>query len=170
MTPPPITPDDPAAWSRALGFSLDALALNRKGLVSPEQLGGFGGDMFRSIGLSLVFIGAAVAIACLAKPWWRWLAVLGQLGFATFFIVQGAQSYLDHTRKQVLSVQGKPQFFGGYRHSMIVKVGDGKTFTFPERTNGQDTESLFPPDRRYRFYYLRYSGSALSVEPVRESP
>ena len=134
--------------------------------MRPEQLNGFGSEIFRSVSLSIVFIGAAVAIVCFVKPWWRWLAVVVQLCFAAFFIVQGVHAYLDRTRPEIVSTEGEAVFSGGYRHSVLVKIGS-KTFTFPERTNGQDTQSLFPRDHRYRFYFLRYSGKQLSVESAR---
>jgi len=161
-----VTSDDMAAWARALGFSLEALARNRRGLVTPDQLRGFGVEMFRDILMSAVFTGSGVIVVPVLKQWWRWLACVGLACVAGYFVYQGFQSMRDRLHPQALAVEGKPVFEGGYRQTAILRIGS-RTFTVPQgRANPQDIQSLIPADRTYRLYYLRHTGRPLSLEPV----
>jgi hypothetical protein len=160
---------DLAGWAQALGFSLEALELNRKGQLAPGQLGWFGFDLIRAVFLPIVLVAAAAGAFLAVKSWSRWPACLGLLALATFFVNQGMGRIRDRLHPQILSVEGKPEFSGGYRHSVVMRIGS-QDFTVPEDVRYGPGEPLISPDRTYRAYYLSSTGRQLTIEPVDQKP
>jgi hypothetical protein len=166
----PANPGDLAAWARELGFSVDLLALNRKGVVDPSQLAWFGGSIFRDILMSVVILAAAMATALLVKPWWRWLACIVEIALVSFFLVRGIDSVRDRVHPEVLHTDGKPVYSAGVRQSFWIKIG---AHDFPLAGGPRDEDrmrTLLDPKNTYRLYYLRHTGRPLTVEPVDAQP
>jgi hypothetical protein len=170
MTSPPGGGVDLATWAQSLGFTVEQLVLNRAGAAAPEQLRGFGWLIFRNLATMLFLTGTALVVAMVVKPWWRWLAVMGQIAMATFFAVKGINEIRDLIHPEVRMTEGSPTFAGGYRNTVNMRIG-GKDFTFgtgmPE---GRKPWQLIKSDRRYRIYFLRHTGNPLTIEPASDSP
>lgn len=166
----PSAPDHLATWARELGFSVDLLALNRKGIVDSSQLAWFGSSLLRDILMSAIILSAATATAFLVKPWWRWIACIVEFVLATFFVLRGIRSVQDRLRPEVLHTDGRPVYSAGARKSYWVKIG---AHDFPMAGTPRDEErmrTLVDPQKTYRLYYLRYTGRALTLEPIEPQP
>ncbi len=104
-------------------------------------------------------------IAAVVKVWWRWISVAILVALAVFFSVGATGDIRDLLAPQALSVEGTPKFFGGYRNTVVMRIG-GKDFTLntsvPEE---RKPWNLIQTDRTYRVYFLRHSGRPLSMEP-----
>jgi hypothetical protein len=165
MTPLSISSTDLGTLSQSLGFTVEQMVLNRSGAVSPDQMRGFGWLVLRNAVMVLVLVGASFIIAAVVKVWWRWISVAILVALAAFFGVRAIGEIRDLSAPQALSVEGKPEFFGGHRNTVTMRIG-GKDFIFntdvPEE---KKPWNLIQTDRTYRVYFLRHSGRPLSMEP-----
>jgi hypothetical protein len=158
-------PPDLATWAYNLGFSLDALALNRRGIVSPEQMRGWFSLIIVDALLPLFYLVCTALIAYLAKPWWRWLLAGCLLGLSTFSFTKVVHRIQDRLHPEAVAVEGKVTVYAGHRNTSILSIGS-KSFTVLANTRGHKVAELFDRERTYRVYYLRHSGAPLSIEPV----
>ena len=103
------SPPDLATWGHLLGFSLEDLALNRRGIVSPDQLRGWVSYIISDAVLPLICLGCAVLVAYMPRPWWRWLIVAGMVGLSTLSSMNFVRRIQDHQHPQTLAVEGHPE-------------------------------------------------------------
>lgn len=159
------SPPDLATWGHLLGFSLEDLALNRRGIVSPDQLRGWVPYIISDAVLPFICLGCAVLVAYMPKPWWRWLIVAGMVGLSTLSSMNFVRRIQDHQHPQTLAVEGKVEIDGGSRNTCYMRIGS-KSFTLRADAPGPKPWELIDSKTTYRVYYLRYTERALSMEPV----
>lgn len=148
-----------------LGFTLEELALNRAGRMSPHQIA----ESVRSaVGISgtvLVAVGATLIVLFLGRPTGavRILVTILCLGLVALCTAFSGQAVAGAVRHEVLTDEGTLEFKSGPRLSTMVVVGRFRSVV-------NDASKVLTPGERYRVFYARHSEALLSIEPLREAP
>jgi hypothetical protein len=148
-----------------LGFTLEELALNQAGRLSPQQVG----QCVKSAAvmglLMLVTLGLVAAMFLLVRPQglMRFMLPALGLGAAAVCIAMGWQTMAAAVSRKVLMAEGTLELRSGHRQSTIVVVG-------AFRRTVDHAHKVLVPGQKYRVYYLAYSQDLLSLEPLPERP
>jgi hypothetical protein len=147
-----------------LGFTLDDLAMNRAGKLSPQQSWEALKGALTSGGLMVMVLAAVLAMVFVLRPTGGWRLLYYGLGLAglALFVVLGWQAIAGAARKAVLSAEG-PLDLHGTGKGMVAVIGGARV---PIAHQGLQ---VLRNGGRYRLYYLGGANRFLSIEPIADA-
>jgi hypothetical protein len=147
-----------------LGFTLDELALNRAGKLSPQQSWEALKGALTSGGLMVMAVLAVLAMVLVARPTGGLRFLYYGLGLAglALFVMLGWQSIAGAARKAVLHAEGPLDLHGTGKGTVAV-IGRAR---IPVSHRAHEVLRNRGP---YRIYYLGDANRFLSIEPAPEA-
>lgn len=147
----------------ALGFTLDELALNRAGKLSPQQSWDALKGALTSGGLVVVALLAVLAMVLVVRPTGGLRFLYYGLGLAgvALLVLLGWQAILGAARKTVVTAEGALDLHGTGKGTVAV-IGRAR---IPVSHRGLE---VLRNGGRYRMYYLGDANRFLSIEPAPE--
>lgn len=144
-----------------LGFTLDELALNRAGKLSPQQSWEAVKGALTSGGLMVMALLAVLALVLVVRPTGGLRFLYYGLGLAglALFVLLGWQAIAGAARKAVLTAEGPLDLHGTGKGTVAV-IGGAR---IPVSHRGLE---VLRNGGRYRMYYLGDANRFLSIEPA----